>query len=129
MDHHPDLKNNGIRSVIVKKDCDRLLTSDFGVVGWGGNSGFHAINLAIQFGVSEIFLVGFDMRLDKGVHWHGLHKGELSNPTDKNVARWRRVVDDAAIVLNALEIKVVNCSLISNLMNYPKMNFEQALGE
>lgn len=101
--------------------------SEFGTIGWGGNGGFHALNLAVQFGVKKIILIGYDMRLDLGVHWHGPHPEKMGNPTDGNVARWRRVIDEAALTLEGLEIEVVNCSEISALKSYPKMNLERAL--
>lgn len=98
----------------------------FGTVGWAGNSGFHCLNLAVQFLAAKIILVGFDMTVAHGLHWHGKHVG-LNNPTDRNVARWRRCVDAAAEVIDALGIKVVNASQISALQNYPKMSLEEAL--
>jgi len=127
MDNHPDLKAWGIRNIIVDKSQDNLLVGDLGVVGWGGNSGFHALNLAVQFGCKKILLIGFDMRVDRGIHWHGPHKGALNNPTPGNVGRWRRVIDNSAPALAALDIEVINCSDISVLRNYPKMSFERAL--
>ena len=117
-----------IHHVTVFRGTDRLLIGTFGELGWGGNSGFGALNLAVQFGAARIVLVGFDMRLDKGVHWHGLHKGGLSNPNAKNVERWRRVIDEAAPLLKALDIAVVNTSPVSALAAYPKMTFAEAIG-
>lgn len=104
-----------------------MLMSKFGVIGWGGNSGFHAVNLAAQFGAAAILLVGFDMRLDHGIHWHGKHGNGLNNPMTKNVERWRRAVDGCKPVLDALGIKSFNCSPISALTAYPKMSFDEAL--
>lgn len=117
----------GIKIVEVDRAKDRLLVMEFAKLGWGGNSGFHAINLAVQFGVRKIILVGYDMRLDKGMHWHGKHPSACNNPTDGNVARWRRAVDGMAPSLFALGIKVCNTSPISRLENYPQMTFEDAL--
>ena len=45
---------------------NRMLFGETGTVGWGGNSGFQAINLALQFGAARLLLVGFDCRVDKG---------------------------------------------------------------
>ena len=111
---------------MVRGNGDRLELEPPGTVGWGGNSGFHALNLAVQLGAAKIILVGYDMRLDHGVHWHGPHKG-LNNPHPTNVERWRRVVDAAAEVIAALGIKAINASPISALENYPKMTLEAAL--
>jgi hypothetical protein len=111
---------------VVRND-DRLQTGERGVIGWGGNSGFHAINLAVQFGVSKIILIGFDMRIDQGLHWHGKHERGLNNPTKSNVKRWRNCVDGAAATLTSMGITVINASPVSALRNYPKMDLIEAL--
>jgi hypothetical protein len=72
---YPDLKR-----VRCKTGVHDMLFDRFGEIGWGGNGGFHAINLAIQFGARRIVLVGFDMNLQRGYHWFGRHHG-MSNPT------------------------------------------------
>lgn len=117
----------GVHKITVVRSTDRLLVGNFGEIGWGGNSGFGALNLAVQFGVRRIVLVGFDMRIDKGLHWHGPHKGGLHNPNPANVARWRRCIDEAAPVLEALGVTVVNASPVSALAAYPKVDFAEAI--
>ncbi len=119
----------GIEWVRADRRSDVIMTKP-GVIGWGGNSGFQAINLAVQFGVNKIILVGFDMRLDRGIHWNGPHQSRhkpLNDPTPENVQRWRRAVDGASLTLAELGIAVINCSQESALMNYAKMPFEEAL--
>ena len=76
---------------------------------------------------SKIILVGYDMSVDHGLHWHGRHARGLNNPSRPNVARWRRVVDGAAEAIAGMGIPVLNCSPISALENYPKMSLEEAL--
>lgn len=117
----------GIKRVEVEKGKDRLLVSEFGTIGWGGNSGFHALNLAVQFGVKKIILVGYDMRLDRGLHWHGKHPQRLNNPNARNVERWCRAVDGTAEMLKALGVEVINTSSVSALRNFQKMGFAEAL--
>ncbi|TPL49224.1 hypothetical protein FJ937_17245 [Mesorhizobium sp. B2-4-4] len=117
----------GIHRVTIIKDNDRLLVKQPGVLGWGGNSGFHALNLAVQFGASKIILVGYDMRLDQGVHWHGRHQHGLNNPTALNVERWCRAVDGAADVISGLGIRAINASPVSRLTAYAKMSLMEAL--
>lgn len=119
----------GVQKVEVSKLNDQLQLAKVGVIGWGGNSGFGALNLAVQFGANPIVLVGYDMRLDRGVHWHGLHGGGLTNPHARNVERWRRCVDGCAPLLNGLGIRVFNASPVSWLQNYPKMDLMDALNE
>jgi hypothetical protein len=106
--------------------CDKLITAP-GYIGSAGNSGFQAINLAVHLGASKIVLVGFDMRLDLGTHWHGDHEGQLRNPSLENVIRWRRLIDEAAGELAELGIEVVNASKVSALTAYPIMSLDEAL--
>jgi hypothetical protein len=119
----------GVNRVYVERNKDVLLLSKFGTIGWGGNSGFHALNLAVQFGAVKIILVGYDMRMDKGIHWHGPHPREMNNPTPGNIARWCRAVDSTAPVLDALGIDCINTCMHSSLKNFPKMPFAEALAE
>lgn len=116
----------GVKHVTVNRSVDHLLVSEFGTLGWGGNSGFHALNLAVQFGVKQIILVGYDMTLKDGIHWHGPHK-VLNNPNPGNVARWRNAVDNAHTMLDSMGISVINCSAVSTLLNYQKMSLEEVL--
>jgi hypothetical protein len=120
-------KYTDVRHIYCDHGTDALLMVKFGVIGWGGNSGFNAINLAAQFGVIKIILVGFDMRMDKGLHWHGKHGAHLNNPTERNIFRWCKAIDDAAPALKSLGIRVFNASPVSKLNNYPKVSFEEAL--
>jgi hypothetical protein len=108
--------------------CDELVFNQMGHVGAGGNSGFQCLNLAAQFGGKRILLVGYDMRVDLGEHWHQRHPMPLSNPHPfDNMPRWRKAIDGAAARLKAMGIAVVNCSSVSLLRAYPKMTIEEAL--
>lgn len=109
------------------RGCDEILVDQPGVLGDAGNSGFQAVNLAVQLGARRLLLIGFDMRLDLGIHWHGKHGRGLNNPTEANVAKWRRILDAAAPRLAALGVSVVNCSAVSALEAYPKMTLTEAL--
>lgn len=107
----------GLTYVHAMRPDDRLYLEPKGTVGWGGNSGFHALNLAVQFGAARIALVGYDMQIRDGLHWHGAHPSGLNNPKAQNVERWRRAVDNAAKVIPE-GVEVVNCSRVSALKNY-----------
>lgn len=96
-----------------------------GLICYGGNSGFQALNLAVQFGSRKIILVGFDMRIDRGLHWHKAHA--KYNPNGRQVNQWRDVFDGAVLSLKAAGVRVINCSPVSALKAYPKMTLEQAL--
>lgn len=117
----------GINRVICERHHENLVLDRPGQVGWGGNSGFHCINLCLQWKVKKIILVGYDMQLDSGSHWHGDHPNNLNNPTRPNVERWRKTIDNNAQTLQNLGIKVINCSPVSALTRYPKMSLVEAL--
>lgn len=56
---------------------------DPGVIHYGSNSGFQAINLAILKGCTRIVLIGFDMRrVDGRSHFFGEHPDDLRRDTD-----------------------------------------------
>ncbi len=117
-----------IHKIKIERYCDRLLRDEIGKIGSGGNSGFQSLNLAVQFGAKRILLIGYDMRVDRGEHWHPRHPMPLSNPhPNDNIPRWRKAIDGAAGVLAALGIRTINCSLESALTAYPKMTVEAAL--
>ncbi len=104
-----------------------LELDQLGVIGAGAGSGFQALNLAAQFGAKRIALVGFDARIDRGLHWHGAHGGGLKNPHEGTARLWADFLDMAAPVLAELGVAVVNCSLVSALSAYPVCALEDFL--
>lgn len=118
-----------INRVICERHHENLVVDRLGFVGWGGNSGFHCMNLCLQWKVKRIILVGYDMNLDAGSHWHGDHKNGLHNPSAANVARWRRTIDANAKIFQRLGIRVINTSPVSSLTQYPKMTLLEALND
>jgi hypothetical protein len=117
-----------VKKIKVERYGDKLELHDIGKIGSGGNGGFQALNLAVQFGATKIMLIGYDMRVDLGEHWHKRHQMPLSNPhPNDNLPRWRAAIDGAAKTLHAFDIEVVNCSSVSLLKAYPKMTVEEAL--
>lgn len=116
-DHGAAKKFPWLRYVRTARQSNDILF-DPGVIGWGGNSGFQALNLAVQFGATRIALVGYDMTTAHGLHWHGRHERGLSNPTGKATDNWRALLDAQAARLAAAGIEVINTSPISALRNY-----------
>lgn len=104
-----------LNRVTVRSKHDRILMRQAGVIGDGGNSGFQAVNLAAQFGSPEIWLVGFDMRIDRGLHFHGRHVKGLNNPSQHNLLRWRSAFMRAAPTLARHGISVINANSESHL--------------
>ena len=120
----------GISSIkFLKKGGDYvhdLLFQEPGVVGSDGNSGFQMINLASQFGATGIALIGFDMRLDQGAHWHGAHKVPMRNPDEVRCIQWKKNIDGVSDKLKSIGVDVVNCSEISRLEKYPRMTVDRS---
>jgi hypothetical protein len=130
VDHDACMLFKDIKEVTLPDtDCNEILTDVPGHIGSGGNSGFQSLNLAVQFGGKRILLIGYDMRIDLGEHWHkARHPMPLSNPhPNDNLPRWRRALDGAAERLGQLGVEVINCSPVSLLKAYPKMSIAEAL--
>ena len=104
-----------------------FLFENFGEIGWGSNSGFQALNVAIQMGAARIILVGYDMSLEKGTHWHGRHPPGLNNPRQASVDKWRLELDAQAPLLERMGIEVLNASPHSRLTAYPRVEFQEAV--
>jgi hypothetical protein len=118
----------GLQRINIEHVSSNDLTLDKPTyVGAGGNSGFQALNLALQFGATGVMLIGIDCSLDHGTHWHGNHPMPMSNPIHINVTRWIQAFDGAAPRIRKLGIDVVNCSPASKLTQYPKMTIAEAL--
>jgi hypothetical protein len=60
------------------------------------------INLASQFGATGIALIGFDMRLDQGMHWHGAHRTPMRNPDEIRCIKWKGCIDGVSDKLKPL---------------------------
>lgn len=121
---------HGIKKIeITGKQNDRILLQDPGVIGSGGNSGFQALNIVIQFGVSGIILVGFDMDgKSKNPHWYGRNTASnMSNPNENNFRRWRAAFSNNAGQLAELGIDIVNASTISALNCFRRAPISEAL--
>lgn len=98
-----------------------------GVLGSGGNGGFQALNLAIQFGARRIVLIGFDMDVSAGVHWHGKHEGGLNNPHEALCEGWREHFARAVSDLEALGVEVVNATRGGALEAFPRVGLQRVL--
>lgn len=109
------------------KNHPRLVFGNPGIVGMGGNSGFYALNLALMFHCTRIALVGFDMTLKHGIHWHGEHPKGMSNPQKARVEKWRNALDEEAAGLKSLGVSVINTSAASALKNFQKLSLPEAM--
>lgn len=111
-----------------QKYSDQMRMEPVGTVGSGGNSGFQALNLAVQFGSRKIILIGFDMTDRSGVHWYGRNRWPMSNnPDQSNFRRWIAAFERSTQFLNEIGASVLNASPLSALPCFPKMSLTEAL--
>lgn len=116
-----------IRRIEIDKHTDKLLF-ETGKTGSGGNSGFQALNLAVQWGARRILLIGFDMTDASGVHWYGRNSWhQANNPNESNFKRWIAAFGAAAPVLAKMGVEVINCSVHSAMKCFPRRSIEDAL--
>lgn len=94
---------------------DKMVRGPVGVIGGGGNSGFQAVNLAVQFGAARIYLVGLDYG---GMHWHEDHPAALRNPVKKQLEFWAKVLDSQAETLESWGVDIINLSAASALRRF-----------
>ena len=95
------------------------------VIHYGSNSGFQAVNLALQFGARRVVLVGFDMRLVDGArHFFGDHPAPLRN--GGSYTNFIRAFRGAAATLPA-NVEIVNATPGSALKCFPMMALKDAI--
>lgn len=119
-DNHVRYFGADIATVTIARDprglrLTEMVRGPIGTVGYGGNSGFQAVNLAAQFGASRILLC-----LDyQGSHWHEDHPKTLRNPTTGQFRQWATDLDRQAPILRSWGIEVFNVARNSILRAYP----------
>lgn len=100
-----------LRKVYLREVADGILSNEIDTVppyiGAAGNSGFQALNLAYHFGAATILLLGFDMH---GEHWHGPHPAGMNNAGKEQFENWAPHFAAARTRLDALGVRVVNCT-------------------
>jgi hypothetical protein len=126
-DRGANAKLPGLKLIRCRKGVDHFMFESFGEVGWAGNGGFHAINLAFQFGARVVIGLGFDMSLDHGYHWHGRHDPGLNNPSQASVERWRQTLDSQRPALDRMGLEFIVGSPNSRLTAFRKLGFLEAI--
>lgn len=109
-----------VRLVSIVHATD-MVFGPIGEIGAGGNSGFQALNLAVQFGAQRVLLAGLDFH---GAHWHDDHKAGLRNPSERVMKSWAHMLDDQADRLRDWGVDILNLSRSSALKNYEKLELE-----
>lgn len=102
-------------------------SADPAAIASGGHSGFQALNIAGLTGAATAVLLGYDARdpnLDEKWHWFGEHP-RRSPPT---VFRsYRRSFKDAAVIIAAAGLRVINASPGSAIDAFPRVTLDEAL--
>ncbi len=93
-------------------------------LGWNGNTGSVAINLAVHLGFTEILLLGFDMALNKDRE-PNYHKHVIDIPSDEAYKRFLKGFRHLKRDLDAKypEVRVLNLNPDSYLNCFPQMSF------
>lgn len=126
--HKVEIETSQDRIYPVEKRSYRMVFDKPGTLGNGGNSGYQALNLAVQFGAKKILLIGFDMHDRSGVHWYGRNHWERAgNPSRDCFDRWLKALDVAARDLEYIGVQVINTSPISALTCFPRGTVKCAL--
>jgi hypothetical protein len=94
---------------------------DPGIIHYGSNSGFQAVNLALLMGARQIVLVGFDM---KGSHFFGKHPAPLRNTS--NYVNFIAAFKRAAKTLPA-DVEIINATPGSALTCFKRQTLDDAL--
>ncbi len=97
-----------------------------GSLGWNGNTGASAINLALILGAAKIYLLGFDMKLskDKKANWH---ENSLNKPNadvfPEFLKKFKRVAKD--LELKYPTVEVINITDDSDLNEFTKIGTKE----
>lgn len=106
----------------------RMVFDRPGVVGGGGNSGYQALNLAVQFGTKRILLIGFDMHDRGGTHWYGRNSWyNANNPDEVAFRRWINSFERAVPDLETQGVEVINTTPHTALNCFRRGTIEAAL--
>lgn len=115
---------------IPNTKSDSILLGEVGIVGSGRNSGFQALNLAVQFGAKRILLIGYDATDRSGVHYYGRNAWPgANNPDGFLFERWQAAFHAASIQLEKLGVDVLNGSQHSAIKGFRKTSVLEAAGE
>ena len=97
-------------------------------IGFGGNSGCSAVNLALLMGARRVFLLGFDCKLGAAEqsHWHDWRiEAPGKDVYNKFMEGWRAIALDLPRRFPGCEI--INLGPDSAIPFFPKANFEEYL--
>ena len=131
---HPISKNDPwIKQLKVNGNRSRGISENNSILSWNSNTGAAAINLAVHTGAKRIFLLGFDMGINKDnmQHWHNVYnKGRIDTNDKRKVLPYHKhllcfpfIAED----MKRLGIPVFNISPDSTIKEFPKISLKEAL--
>jgi hypothetical protein len=121
---------SNMRRCEIDISSDRILVEKPMKIGNGGNSGFQALNLAIQFGATDIILIGLDCHNRGGLHYYGRNTWlNANNPMGTNFTRWLKGFGIAKKDIDRLGVNVINASMESELQCFRKVSLPAIMTE
>ncbi len=121
-----DAEKNGL--IIIKSEHKTGISFNPSLIHTGYNSGFQALNIAVLKGATKILLLGFDCGIFNGKsHWFGDHPKGFKKANKSAYSLFIKEFNYAAPQLIQAGIKVINCSLKSNLSCFEKIPLINAL--
>jgi len=113
----------------IMKRLSNEISDEDGKLGWFGNTGVSAFNLALLFGAHTVYLLGFDMKVCDRTGTANWHPNELSKPKaahyNKFMKKWEMAARQAAEKFP--EVEVYNANLDSQMTLFPKIPREEAV--
>lgn len=89
-------------------------------VPMGTNSGLLALRVAVMLGATRVLLLGVDLH---GTHYFGPHVGGLKNTSPQRMEAFKQQFAS----YRPKGVEILNCSIGSKLMAYPKASLEKVL--
>jgi hypothetical protein len=90
-------------------------------IGWNGNTGAAAINLALIMGARRIYLLGFDMDSDAdALNWYD---GNERPPTPDMIQQWREKTESSKLPAFKHFEKIINLNPRSCLDCFEKADW------
>ncbi len=115
-------KDFGTNTYFVRRMNERAISLSIkrGIYG-GTNSGFGALMFAIAMGCKQIYLLGYDMKVQNNhTHWHEGYPGQTQERTSKVLNNFTKTFMEFATPIQRLGINVVNLNPNSALEAFPK---------
>lgn len=119
---HAVTLENQLTNVLALRNTGQLgLEEDPSGLRTGKNSGYQAINLAYHFGAKDIYLLGYDMRVDGNrMHWNDRPERQVPAVFAQTLQReMLPCFNSLATELKRLGVRVTNCTPNSMLRVFP----------